>query len=376
MPRMQPRDDGGRSAARFLAAAAIALAGIGFSLTPLAERFDNALLDGSWRTLRKFDWRVAPEEIVIVGVDEASVRSIPEPPGLWHASLGRALTRLASASPRAIGLDFALPERSFDSVKPGLDRALFDGLADAVEAGPLVAVLNIDPRTRAARVIHKPYLALLGESRLGLNLAARDEDGVARRYSLVVPTDDGGFPTLEGRLCRALKRHCTEGLIHYTLGKPFTYVPLRNLLEMRDEALLRRLFRDRIVLLGEAMAFTDRVDVPLNLAAWEEKGGTSPGIVVRAQTLRTALAQAAPREVPRPIVAMVLSLGALVFLMRDWRMAAVTALLIGASAAAAGLLALRSGLYLPMGSLAITLALAVGSCAALAWRARPGRRNA
>lgn len=191
-----------------------------------------------------------------------------------------------------------------------------------------------------------------------------------------MPTDDGGFPTLEGRLCRALKRHCTEGLIHYTLGKPFTYVPLRNLLEMRDEALLRRLFRDRIVLLGEAMAFTDRVDVPLNLAAWEEKGGTSPGIVVRAQTLRTALAQAAPREVPRPIVAMVLSLGALVFLMRDWRMAAVTALLIGASAAAAGLLALRSGLYLPMGSLAITLALAVGSCAALAWRARPGRRNA
>ena len=154
------------------AVAAVALAGLAFALTPLAHRLDNALLDAQWRILKRFDARPAPDDIVIVGIDEATVGAITEPPALWHMPLGTALARIASARPRAIALDHPLPERSYDAIKPGLDRALFDGLATAVEAVPVVAPLNIDPRTRAARLIHKPYLALLGESRLGLALAA------------------------------------------------------------------------------------------------------------------------------------------------------------------------------------------------------------
>src|SRR5688572_13245554 len=122
---MEAHDDGGRSALRAIAVAALALAGLVFAFTPLAERADALLLDLQWRILVRFDARPAPDEIVIVGIDEATVRSIPEPPGLWHASLARALARIAAAKPRAIGLEFALPERSYDGVKPGLDRALF-----------------------------------------------------------------------------------------------------------------------------------------------------------------------------------------------------------------------------------------------------------
>lgn len=347
------------TAARGLAIAAIALAGLVFSLTPLCERLDNVLLDAHWKVLDRIGGRAAPDDIAIVGIDEASVRAIPEPPGLWHAALGTALARLAAAKPRAIVLDFPLPERSFDGIKPGLDRALFDGLATAVESGPFVASLSIDPRTREARLIHKPYLALLGESRLGLNLLARDEDGVARRYSLTVPTEDGGFPTLEGRLCRALKAPCAEGLVHFALGKPFTYVPLKNLLAMNEEALPRALFRDRIVLIGEAQAFSGRVDVPVNPAAWESDAGSTPGVVLRAQTLRTALAGAAPREAPAPLRALLASLGAFVFLVRDRRMAALTALLVAVGAAVASITVLRTGFYLPLGGLAVTLLVAV-----------------
>jgi adenylate cyclase len=369
---MEAHDDDGRGAMRAIAVAAIALAGFVFSLLPPAERIDASLLDAQWRVLRHFDRRAAADDIVIVGIDEASLRSIPEPPGLWHATLGRALAKLASAKPRAIGLEFALPERSYDAVKPGLDRALFDGLAAAVDNGPLVASLSIDARTRMARKIHTPFLALLGESRLGIDLVARDADGIARRFSLLVPTEDGGFPTLEGRLCRAMKRSCSDGLIHYSLGTPFDYVPLKNLMATSDEKVLARLFGDRIVLVGETLPFTDRIDVPINLAAWEDGGRHSPGIVVHAQTLRTALAGVAPQQASRLAAVMLLSLVALVFLVRDWRLAAAGGLAVGVAASALALLALRGGLYVPLGSVLLTLlaALAARGVVALSSRAR------
>jgi adenylate cyclase len=366
---METRDDG-RAAMRAIGVAAIALTGLAFSLLPVAERLDAALLDLEWRLLWRFDSRPAPEDIVIVGVDEASVRAIPEPPGLWHASLGRALTRLAAARPRAIGFALPLPERSYDGVKPGVDRALFEGLATAVETTPFVASLSIDARTRAARNIHLPFLALLGESRLGIDLTARDVDGVARRFSLLVPTEDGGFPTIEGRLCRAMKRQCSDGLIHYSLGRPFTYVPLKNLLAMSDERLLEGLFRDRIVLIGEAQAYTDRIDVPVNYAGWEGEVRNSPGIVVHAQTLRTALAGAAPQDASRPAIILLLTLAALVFLVREPRMAALAAALMAVGVVVAAVLMLRGGLFLPACAAIFTAALALGARVAVSRRAR------
>jgi hypothetical protein len=96
---MQTRDDGG-SAMRAIAVAALALAGMGFALTPVAAYLDNTLLDAAWRILRRVDRLPAPDDIVIVGIDEASVGAIAEPPGLWHVALGEAL-RLAAARPRA-----------------------------------------------------------------------------------------------------------------------------------------------------------------------------------------------------------------------------------------------------------------------------------
>lgn len=362
--------DGGGSATGALAVAALALAGLAFALTPAAGRLDDALLDAQWRTLRRFDRVPAPDDIAIVGIDEATVRAIPEPPPLWHAALGSALARIASARPRAILLDFPLPERSFDGIRPGLDRALFEGLATAVEAAPLVAPLSIDPRTRAAREIHKPYLALLGESRLGLGLIARDDDGTARRYSLAIPTEDGAFPTLEGRLCRALKASCSEGLVHFALGKPFTYVPLKNVLTMSDPDLLNRIFRDRIVLVGEVQAFSGRVDTPVNLAAWETDARHTPGIVLRAQIVRTALAGAAPSEGSRPANVLLVTIAALILLMRDWRMAGVASLVASALALAAGIVALRGGTFLPLSAPIATLAAGVAALGITRLRSR------
>jgi CHASE2 domain-containing sensor protein len=336
------------------ALAAIALAGFLFSITPVATRLDDALLDLEWMLLRKFAPKPAPDDILIVGVDEASVRTIDAPPGLWHEPIGAALERIAAARPRAIGIDLALPERSYDSFHPGLDRPLLRGLAAARMNGPLVASLSIDSRTRAARVIDAPVLAVLGDQGLGIGLLGRDADGVTRRFSLAIPTEDGAYPTLSGRLCRALAaRHCSDGLIDYALGPPFKYVSIRDVLTSRDEKYLEKLFRDRVALIGDVRP-ADRVEVPVNLAGWEPGGRLTPSVVVHAQSLRTALA-GAPAEASRPLSVLILTLAALVSLMRERRLAFVAALLASIVLVAATTFALRSNLYIGVSAAIFTL---------------------
>jgi len=344
------------AAKRGFAIVAIALAGLFFSLTPLAERADNALLDLEWSLLRKFAPRPAPDDIIIVGVDDASVRAVDAPPGLWHEPLGRALERIAATKPRAIGLDIALPERSYESFHPGLDKPLAQGLAAARSESLVVAALGIDPRTRAARPVHPPFLAILGEAGLGIGLLGRDIDGVTRRFSLAIPTEDGAYPTLAGRICRGLSRHCSDGLINYALGEPFRYVPLRDVLATRDETYLAKLFGKRIVMVGDVRP-TDRVEVPVNLAGWEEGGGTSPTVVVHAQSLRTALA-GAPTEAARPLAVVLLTFAALVAMLRDRRMVALSAFLVAVTLLAAAAAALRGGTHVALAGALFTLAAA------------------
>ena len=367
---MSDADDGGRAVLRAVAVAGAALAGFLFSLTPAAPWLDGIALDTSWRILRRFEARPAPGDMIIVGIDPASVNAIPEPPPLWHEPLGLALARVASAKPRAIVLDYMLPDRSFDAIRPGLDRALFNGLAGAVESAPFVVALSIDARTHAAKRIHTPFLALLGESRLGIGLLARDDDGVTRRFSLAIPTEDGAFPTLEGRLCRTLKLQCNEGLINFALGAPLAYVSLKTVLQTKDPVLLERLFRNRIVLIGETQPYSDRVAVPVNLAAWEPVERESPAIVVHAQALRTAMAGSAPAEASRALVMLLLTVAGLVALARDWRHALAWAVLGTVALLVSMVFALDGGLFVAPSAIVVALWTAVALSLAGAWRAR------
>lgn len=369
---MSAADDGGRAALRTVAVAAVALAGFLLSLTPAAEWADGALLDGAWRTLRKIDTRPAPDDVIVVGIDPASVAAIAEPPGLWHQPLALALARIAAAKPRAIGLDFPLPERSYDSIRPGLDRALFTGLASAIDNAPFVAVLSIDARTRGARRIHTPFLALLGENRLGIGLLARDGDGVTRRFSLAIPTEDGAFPSLEGRLCRAMSVQCSDGLINYALGAPVMYVPLKTVLQAGDNALLARLLRGRVVLIGEAQPYSDRIDVPVNVAGWEQGGRNSPAIVVHAQALRTAMTGSAPDEASRPLSMLLVTAAALLVLVR--RDVVAWALVATGAGLVASVLALRAGVHVALAGPLFTLWIAVAYVAFQGWRGRAAGR--
>ena len=357
---------GQAGATRAIAAAALALAGLLFGFSPWGDRATLALLDAQWRTLRHLEPKPAPADIVIVGIDEASAARIAEPRGLWHEALGKALARIAAARPRAIGLDFTLPDRSYESTRPGLDRALVLGLAAARQNGPFVATLSIDPETRAARNIHPPFLAVLREERLAIGLLARDVDGVTRRFSLALPTEDGSFPTFTGRLCKALAARCDDGLLDFALGPAFTYVPLQVVLEADDLAPLERKFRDRIVLIGDTLPHGGRIAVPVDPAGWEPPAPDTPAIVVQALALRTALGNAAPEDGSRPLVVVLVSLAALLAFIASPARLAVAALVAAVALFAASLYALRSGLAIPLGGPMAVLLLLLASAA---WRA-------
>ena len=249
---MEESEGGSHAATRGFAVVALALSGLTFSWTPIAERLDAALLDAHWSILRKFDSGPAPDDIIIVGVDDATVRAIPEPPGLWHEPLGRALVRIASAKPRAIGLDLALPERSFDALRAGMDRALMVGLAAARQNGPFVVALTIDVRTRAARPIHPPFLAILGDERDSVSACSRRHR--RRDAALFAAPSDGRWRVSHpGRTpvplaVEALRRWIDQAS---RSGGRFATCRSSGVLETQDTQLLEKLFRDRIVMIGE-----------------------------------------------------------------------------------------------------------------------------
>jgi class 3 adenylate cyclase len=345
--------------------AAVAFAGFLFSWTPLAERADLFALDQSFGVLRAAGPKPAPDDIVIVGLDEATERAIGEPIALWHVPLGEALAKIASAKPKAIGLDVTLPERSFDTIRPGLDLALAKGLAAARAVQPFVVALAVDGEGQA-KAIHTPFLAVVDDQRMGLALFGRDVDGVTRRYRLALPTQDGAFPTFVGRLCAGLAKGCRHGITDYALGPPYRYVSLARVLEMNDPAGLARLFGDRIVLVGETQRFTDRIAQPLNLAGWEPGGRSdAPGVLAHAQALRTAL-HGAPIEPAHPAtLVFLLSACALLLAIRDWRLALVAGALAAAGLVAGSVMWLRGGAHWPVTAALFTVILAVAVRAAL-----------
>jgi adenylate cyclase len=345
--------------------AAVALAGILFSWTSLAERADLFALDQSFGILRAAGPKPAPDDIIIVGLDEATEKAIGEPLALWHAPLGEALARIASAKPKAIGLDATLPEKSFDSIRPGLDLALARGLAAARAVQPFVVALAIDGQGEA-KTIHTPFLAVVDDQRMGLALFGRDVDGVTRRFLLALPTQDGSFPTFVGRLCAGLSKNCRSGITDYALGAPYRYVSLARVLEMKDPAGLARLFGERIVLVGETQRFTDRIAQPLNLAGWEPGGRKdAPGVLAHAQALRTAL-HGTPIEPAHPAtLVFLLSACALLLAIRDWRVALVAGGLSAAALLAGAVLLLRGGTHLPVAAALLTVFLAVATRASL-----------
>jgi class 3 adenylate cyclase len=226
------------------------------------------------------------DSVVVVGIDQATIDAIALPFALWHREIGTALEALATVRPRVIAVDVVLPDRSFDPVKPGLDRALLRGIVSARESGAIVLALQPDASGRL-HPIHAPFVAAAGPDGVGAAVYPVAEDGVVRRY-------DSAASTFVTGIGRKLGVQASDGLIDYTRGDAFGYVPLVEVLRWHADGAtqeLERRFANKAVVLGSVLPLVDRRRQPVSLAAWEPTGAEPPGVLIHAQAVRSMLAR-------------------------------------------------------------------------------------
>jgi CHASE2 domain-containing sensor protein len=340
--------------AAYLAAAALALAGLAFHLSPWGRDASLRLLDAGFGTLRALSPKVAPDDILVVGLDDrGAVAPEVDPVGPVLRKLPEVLVRVARGRPRAIVLDTPLPRASLEGEVPGLDDALATALSVAQSAAPLAIGIRVGAR-REVIPIHDPLLRGVDTRALAFTLLPRDEDGVVRRTVPGLPTQQGSWPTIAGWVCEVLDGRCGEGLVDYALGPAYRYVPARRLLDIRDDEALARLFKGRVVFVASVAGPEDRVPQPVSLSGWEPPGAEPAAVLAHAQAVRTLLHGSPIREAQLPAMLLAIAAMALVALVAAPVAPAVGALVAGVVVAGA-LLALRFGWFVPLAAPLATL---------------------
>jgi adenylate cyclase len=296
----------------------------------LGERLDYFALDATQRLVRALSPRPAVEDVVIVGVDEGTERSFPEPFALWHKRLGEALTAIARGKPRLVALDIVLPERSYDALVPGLNAELIRGLIAVKHAGGLAIGLRLDAQGTPQR-IDGILLAAAGQDAVGLAYAAVDRDGTARRLE----PSGRPLPVLAERVALSIGLKLRAGIIDYACGQPFTYVPMQDVVAWAHSNPERlEVFAGKVVFVGKVGPDDDPVRQPLSLASWPPaaKATTPPGVVSIAQSVRALESGRILATLPGLLQAALVVLAACVVLvgglLRTWTVAIALAALV------------------------------------------------
>ena len=325
------------------------------------DRADRALLDAQFSLLRYLQVRPARHEVVLVGIDDATVGGIPEPIALWHRHFGRFLQAAATGEATAVGLDVVFPDRSYDALTPGADRELVSGILTARRATSLVIARTVD-RDLRPRTVHPVFIAAAGPQGSAFALLPVDPDGVVRRFHETLGENGENVPTLAGELARRLGATVDDGVIDFSRGAAFDYVPLHRVLALHDSgdsAGLRKLFSGKPVILGGVFKFEDHLGAPVNLTTWDPANATVPGVVLHAQALRNLLDDTLIEEAPvwTPLALCVLAAAAW-FVATTPSRAFFTMLAGGAAIAAGATALLEAGLYVPPAEPLAALALA------------------
>ena len=326
---------------------------------PIARPLDLMAADATfafWRRLHPPD--PAPD-IVIVGLDEATLAAAPEPLALFHRQIGHLLEILAAGRPRAIAVDLVLPARSYDAIAPGYDVALLRGILAARRAGIVVLARTIDDNGETRPVL-PPVLAAAGDQGSAFSLLAVDSDGLVRRVHEQLGTPEAPVSTLAGVLARRLGvAEIRSGWMDFTQPIGIAPLSMQALLARRidgDDTELRRVVEGKVVFVGAVLPFLDRHRAPIELAGLQFPPSSTPGVYLHAQALHTLLHGTSRPESPA-LAWLAAALAAAV----AWRGAttwrATILIVVAGALALAGLsvAALGMGRIVPVASAAIAL---------------------
>jgi len=255
---------------------------------------DRKILDQQFALLRKHRPQPLANDVVIVGIDEKTFATFKEPFALWHPHLGKFLRAMALARPSTLGLDIVLPKHSYHFLLPQYDQSLLLGLIAIKPVAPVFLAQNMDPEGNLNQIF-APYISIAGKDSLASVMVCLDEDGAARRLDHSSCPQLEQFPTMSGKMAHqiGIQRKQT-GLIDFSVGAPFSYVPFIEVLEWFDqhnEQQLTALFRNKPVLLGVILPYEDRLTMPVALLRDEPAARAVPGVLLHAQALRSLMAQ-------------------------------------------------------------------------------------
>lgn len=321
-------------------------------------------LDASFGVIREWREKPASNDVVIVGVDAASIGASGKPFALMLEEFALALDGLRLGGARALGVDLVFPTNPFEQLVPGAARRLALAIGRLRATAPVV-LGRLDAAGQGAGAAAGLYAAVAGTRGEGLLLVPADADGSLRRIS----DDRRDDPKLDvqallaPRLAARLGQRPSGGIVDFALGRRFDYVPLQTVVDLvrrDDRAGLRLRFAGKVVLMGAILPDQDRQRLPVRLANWEEGRSTS-GVVFQAQAVRSLMQHAMIRSLPQAAdVLALLAIGLVWRLRRRAKLAAAAALALAAMVLGVSVLLLSAGIHMPVAPALLALSFGVG----------------
>ena len=330
------------------------LVGLLLYVSQYGSTLSRSVLDAQFNYLHRYMSHPVTNDVVVVGIDEASYKSFKEPFALWHPYLGKFLQAMAVAKPAVVGLDIVLPERSYQFLIPQYDQSLLQGLQTAKVQTPLVLAQTVEVNG-VFRTVYEPIVTASGGDTLGSVMVCPDEDGMVRHFDPNRCTVNAhGSMFVEKLAAHLSDAKPGTGLVDFGAGEQFEYIPFTRVLEWQEQGdveKLRRTFGGKPVLLGVVSSLGERVNSPVPLAAWDPFRHRIPGVLMQAQMLRSMMGRGMISEANSSIVLILTLLAAVFWLGRiNWlKLVAIVAFPFLLLLLTTGML--THGVYLPIGSI-------------------------
>ncbi|MCB1875586.1 MAG: adenylate/guanylate cyclase domain-containing protein [Chromatiales bacterium] len=227
-------------------------------------------------------------DVVVLGIGEATLEQFPYRSPLDRAFLGQLIEALNERGARAIGIDLFMDQKT--------EEPKWEALIEAARASRVpivVAWVNREHRdkvmTPRQRQVFDEFHSRTGVA-IGLANVDKDERGIVRRFNFGEGEEAPGLPIAVARAAGVL----------FTPEAPWInfLIPADPqersfaVYELRPSALkfLPRpeWVKDKIVLIGAVRPYEDRHRTPL-VAAWGERFGIMPGVLIHAHALAQLL---------------------------------------------------------------------------------------
>ncbi|MCW8929714.1 MAG: adenylate/guanylate cyclase domain-containing protein [Gammaproteobacteria bacterium] len=241
------------------------------------------------------------QQIVVIGIDDLSIKEIKPPFILWDTFFAEIFEKLGKYQAKVIGLDLIWTKRIDDFVKRSAkDRnALRRALLIAKNKYHSKIVMGIGASTRKSlgsqvqeldtSLPMKQFGAIVGRDGFGVVNTLPDSDNYIRQIKLQyqsVTEDKKSLPGFDNLIATHFLGGLTEAqgkeplLINYQLNKQFeilSFIEVLNMARADDQAYFEQNFKDKIVLVGVTNVSGDILPSPV--------AQETPGVLIHAHAI-------------------------------------------------------------------------------------------